>query len=182
MLTKGAAQAPKDSETAEAEIKDPLMLEFLGLRDEYSKSDLEDALIRHLETFLLELGPDFTFVARQKRLRIGDSWFRIDLLLYHRRLRCLVIIDLKIGEFSPADAGQMNLYVNYAAEHLTLPDENRPIGLILCSKPNDAVAYYALEGLGNQVLAGEYRLALPDPIQIEAEIARTRLLLEDRAG
>jgi len=178
MLTQGAAPTFEDAETAEAEIKDPFVLEFLGLRDEYSENDLEEALIRHLETFLLELGPDFTFAARQKRLRVGDAWFRIDLLLYHRRLRCLVIIDLKIGEFSPADAGQMNLYVNYAAEHLTLPGENRPIGLILCSKPNAAVAHYALEGLGNQISAGEYRMALPDPTQIEAELARTRRLLE----
>ena len=156
------------------------MLEFLGLKDEYSERDLEDALIHHLETFLLELGPDFTFVARQKRLRVGDDWYRIDLLLYHRRLRCLVIIDLKIGTFEPADAGQMNLYVNYAAEHLTLPDENRPLGLILCSEPNAAAAHYALGGLDNTILTAEYRLALPDPALLEAEIARTRRLLESR--
>ncbi len=178
MLTKGGVPKPEDAVTAEGEIKDPFVLEFLGLRDEYSEHDLEEALIRHLESFLLELGPDFTFVARQKRLRVGDSWFRMDLLLYHRRLRCLVIIDLKIGEFSPADAGQMNLYVNYAAEHLTLDGENRPVGLILCSKPNAAVAHYALEGLGNNILAGEYRLILPDPARLEAELARTRRLLE----
>ena len=181
MLTKGAVPKSEDAVTAEAEIKDPFVLEFLGLRDEYSEYDLEEALIRHLETFLLELGPDFTFVARQKRLRVGDSWFRMDLLLYHRRLRCLVIIDLKIGEFSPADAGQMNLYVNYAAEHLTLEGENRPIGLILCSEPNAAVAHYTLEGLGNNILAGEYRLVLPDPTRLEAELARTRRLLEGRS-
>ncbi len=180
MMTKGAIAKPEDAVTAEGEIKDPFVLEFLGLRDEYSEHDLEEALIRHLESFLLELGPDFTFVARQKRLRVGDSWFRMDLLLYHRRLRCLVIIDLKIGEFSPADAGQMNLYVNYAAEHLTLEGENRPIGLILCSKPNAAVAHYTLEGLGNNILAGEYRLVLPDPARLEAELARTRRLLEGR--
>ncbi len=181
MLTKGGVPKLEDFMTAEAEIKDPFVLEFLGLRDEYSENDLEEALIRHLETFLLELGPDFTFVARQKRLRVGDAWFRMDLLLFHRRLRCLVIIDLKIGEFSPADAGQMNLYVNYAAEHLTLGDENRPIGLILCSEPNSAVAHYALESLGNTILAGEYRLALPDPARLEAELARTRRLLEGRS-
>lgn len=181
MLTKGAAAKPEDAMTAAAEVKDPFVLEFLGLKDEYSEHDLEEALIRHLETFLLELGPDFTFVARQKRLRVGDSWYRMDLLLYHRRLRCLVIIDLKIGVLDPADAGQMNLYVNYAAEHLTLPDENRPIGLILCSEPNAAVARYALGGLDNQIFAAEYRLVLPDPADLEAELARTRRLLENRA-
>ena len=182
MLTKGAIPKPEDAVTAEGEIKDPFVLEFLSLRDEYSEHALEESLIRHLESFLLELGPDFTFVARQKRLWVGDSWFRMDLLLYHRRLRCLVIIDLKIGEFSPADAGQMNLYVNYAAEHLTLEGENRPVGLILCSKPNAAIAHYALEGLGNNILAGEYRLILPDPARLEAELARTRRLLEGRVS
>ncbi len=180
LLTTGAAAKPGDAISAEAEIKDPFVLEFLGLKDEYSERDLEDALIHHLETFLLELGPDFTFVARQKRLRVGDDWYRIDLLLYHRRLRCLIIIDLKIGKFEPADAGQMNLYVNYAAEHLTLPDENRPLGLILCSEPNAAAAHYALGGMDNTILTAEYRLALPDPALLEAEIARTRRLLENR--
>ena len=150
------------------------------MKDEYSERDLEEALIRHLETFLLELGPDFTFVARQKRLHVGDTWYRIDLLLYHRRLRCLVIIDLKIGAFDPADAGQMNLYVNYAAEHLTLPEENRPIGLILCSEPNAAAVHYALGGLDNPIFSAEYRVALPDPAELEAELARARRLLESR--
>ena len=181
MLTQGATAKPEDAVSAEAEVKDPFVLEFLGLKDEYSEQDLEEALIRHLETFLLELGPDFTFVARQKRLRVGDSWYRIDLLLYHRRLRCLVIVDLKIGALDPADAGQMNLYVNYAAEHLTLPDENRPIGLILCSEPNAAVAHYTLGGLDNRIFTAEYRLVLPDTANLEAELARTRRRLEDRS-
>ena len=180
MLAKGGVPRPEEVVDAEAEIKDPYVLEFLGLKDEYSEHDLEEGLIQHLEMFLLELGPDFTFVARQKRLRVGETWYRIDLLLYHRRLRCLVIIDLKIGQFDHADVGQMNLYVNYAAENLTLPEERRPIGLILCSEPNVAVARYALEGLENQILAGEYRLMLPDPAQLEAELSRTRLLLENR--
>ena len=156
------------------------MLEFLGLKDEYSEAELEEALIRHLESFLLELGNGFTFVARQKRIRVGDTWYRMDLLLYHRRLRCLVIVDLKIGAFDHADAGQMNLYVNYAAEHLTEPGENRPLGLILCSEPNAAVARYALGGMDNAIFPVEYRRILPDPAQLEAELARTRRLLETR--
>jgi len=181
MLTKGAKPKPQDAVTAEEEIKDPYVLEFLGLKDEYSESELEEALIRHLESFLLELGNDFTFVARQKRIRIGDTWYRMDLLLYHRRLRCLVIIDLKVGKFTHADAGQMNLYVNYAREHLTLPDENPPVGLILCSGRDAAVAHYALDNLLNQVMAAEYHLALPDPKQLEAEVEKTRRMLQSPA-
>ena len=116
------------------EVRSPYLLEFLDLKDEYSENDLEESLIRHLESFLLELGAGFTFVARQKRIRVGDEWYRIDLLLFHRRLKCLVVIDLKIGKFTHADAGQMNLYLNYVREHLSEPDENEPVGLILCSE------------------------------------------------
>src|ERR1039458_2696262 len=148
-----------DRPPADYEIRDPFVLEFLNLKDEYSESDLENALIRELERFLLELGNDFTFVARQRRLRVGTEWNRVDLLLFHRRLRCLVVIDLKIGEFPHADAGQMNLYLNYAREHWTLAEESPPVGLILCSEQDNAVAHYALEGLRNTVLAREYRLA-----------------------
>ena len=112
---------PEDAVSVRDEIRDPYLLEFLDLKDEYSESDLEDALVRHLEWFLLEMGSGFTFVARQKRIRVGDVWYRMDLLLYHRGLRCLVIIDLKTGAFTHADAGQMNLYLNYAREHLRCP-------------------------------------------------------------
>ena len=156
------------------------MLEFLGLKDEYSESDLEEALIRHLETFLLELGSDFCFIGRQKRLRIGDEWYRVDLFFFHRRLRCLVIIDLKIGKFTHADAGQMHLYLNYAREHWVHGDENPPVGLILCARKDDAVARYALEGLPNKVMAAEYRTVLPDEKELAAEIGRTRALLQER--
>jgi predicted nuclease of restriction endonuclease-like (RecB) superfamily len=114
MLRKGQQPTPDDSMTPEEEIKDPFVLEFLNLKDECSESDLESALISKLETFLLELGGDFTFVGRQRRLRVGDAWYRIDLLFFHRRLRCLVIIDLKLDKLTHADAGQMHLYLNYA--------------------------------------------------------------------
>jgi predicted nuclease of restriction endonuclease-like (RecB) superfamily len=161
----------------EQEIKDPLVLEFLGLKDEYSENALEEALIHRLEEFLLELGNDFAFIARQRRLRVGDEWYRIDLLFFHRRLHCLIIIDLKIGRFTHADAGQMNLYLNYAREHWTLAGENPPIGLILSSEKNEAVAHYALGNLTNKVLATEYRLALPNERDLAREIARTRKAL-----
>jgi predicted nuclease of restriction endonuclease-like (RecB) superfamily len=178
MLRKGVLPRPEDALTPEEEIKDPLVLEFLGLKDEYSESELEEALIRHLETFLLKLGGDFAFVGRQRRLRIGDEWYRIDLLFFHRRLRCLVVIDLKLGKFTHADAGQMHMYLNYAREHWTHEYENPPVGLILCSQKNEAVAHYALEGLPNKVLATEYRMALPDEQVLIAELKRTQKLLE----
>jgi predicted nuclease of restriction endonuclease-like (RecB) superfamily len=125
LLKRAQRSIPEDHLTAEEETKDPMVLEFLGLKDECSQSVLEDALIRRLEQFLLELGNDLSFIARQKRLRVGGEWYRVDLLFFHRRLRCPVIIDLKIGKFAHADAGQMNLYLNYAGEHWTLPGKNR---------------------------------------------------------
>ena len=124
-------------------------------------------------SFLLELGGDFTFVGRQRRLRIGNQWFRVDLLFFHRRLRCLVVIDLKTGRFTHADAGQMHVYLNYAREHWTLPGENPPVGLILCAEKDAAVAHYALENLPNKVLAAEYRMTLPAEPVMAAEIQRT---------
>ena len=181
MLLRGRQQVPGDIISPEAEFKDPYMLEFLGLKDEYSESDLEEALVRHLEDFLLELGGDFCFVGRQRRLRVGDEWYRVDLLFYNRKLRCLVVIDLKIGRFTHADAGQMNLYLNYAREHWMLNDENPPVGLILCAQRDDAVARYALDGLGNTVLAAEYRTVLPAEEILVAEINRAREMLRRRS-
>lgn len=174
MLENGAIAQPDDTVNPEDAIKDPYVLEFLDLKDEYSESDLEDALIHRLEDFLLELGGDFAFVGRQRRLRIGDSWFRVDLLFFHRRLRCLVIIDLKLTELNHADAGQMHMYCNYAKEHWTLPGENPPVGLILCARTNAAIARYALDGLPNKVLAAEYHTALPDERLLADELEKTR--------
>lgn len=182
MLRKGEELLAEDAVTPEEEIKDLFVLEFLSLKDEYSESDLEEALIRRLEYFLLELGGGFAFIGRQRRLRVGDQWFRVDLLFFHRGLRCLVIIDLKIGEFAHADAGQIHLYLNYAREHWTRSDENSPVGLILCAQKDESVASYALEGLPNKVLAAEYRTTLPDEHVLAAELDQTRKLLEGRAG
>jgi predicted nuclease of restriction endonuclease-like (RecB) superfamily len=178
MLKKGSIPLPEDTLTPEEEIKDPFVLEFLGLKDEYSESDLEDALIRQLENFLLELGGDFTFVGRQRRLRVGNEWYRVDLLFFHRRLRCLVIIDLKLGKFTHADAGQMHLYLNYAQEHWTHPGENPPVGLILCAQKDHEVARYALESLPNKVLAAEYKTVLPHEKILAEELKRTRRMFE----
>ncbi len=178
MLVKGEKPKPGDAASADEEIRNPLVLEFLNLKDEYSESDLEEALIRHLETFLLELGNEFAFVGRQKRLRIGNEWFRVDLLFFHRRLRCLVIIDLKLGGLVHADVGQMNLYCNYAREHWMQTDEHPPVGLILCTDQDDALARYAMEGLGSKLLVREYLTALPKESVLAAEVAHTRELLE----
>jgi predicted nuclease of restriction endonuclease-like (RecB) superfamily len=182
MLKKGQKTLPQDSVTPEEEIKDPYVLEFLGLKDEYSESDLEQALIQHLESFLLELGSEFAFIARQKRLRVGDEWYRIDLVFYHRGLRCLVLIDLKIGKFTHADAGQMHLYLNYAGKHWTRSDENPPVGVILCSYKDRAVVKYALDGLPNKIMASEYKTILPDEKLLSHELRRTRNILYERSA
>ena len=178
MLRKGALSKPEDAVSASEAFRDPLVLEFLNLRDEYSETDLEDALVRQLETFLLELGNDFAFVGRQRRLRIDDEWFRIDLLFFHRRLRCLVIFDLKLGRFTHADAGQMTVYLNYAREHWTQPGENPPVGVILCSSKGEALVHYATDTLPNKLLVREYLTALPDEKLLAAELERTRKAME----
>lgn len=166
--------------TAKEAIKDPYVLEFLGLPEPHSERDLETALILHMAEFLLELGYGFTFVARQKRLQIGSESYYLDLLFYHRRLRCLVAIDLKVGKFTHADAGQMNLYLNYLLENEMVEGENDPIGLILCSEKDEAVAHYALGRLSNRIFASRYRLQLPDPEILRREIEAERRRLEMR--
>ena len=181
MLAKGAKAQPGEALTAEEAIRDPLVLEFLNLRDEYSETELEDALVRHLETFLLELGGDLAFVGRQRRLRIDDEWYRVDLLFFHRRLRCLVIVDLKLGKFTHADAGQMHLYLSYAKEHWTHPEENPPVGLILCSNAGENIVRYTLDTLPTKVLARAYKLALPGERQLARELATARKQIERKA-
>jgi len=182
MLEKATNSGPDDLVTPEEAIKDPFVLEFLDLKDEYSESDFEEALIHRLTDFLLELGDDFAFLGRQRRLRIDDNWFRIDLIFFHRRLHGLVIVDVKVGKFSYADAGQMHLYLNYAREHWMKPGENPPVGLILCAQKGAAEAHYALDNLPNKVLAAEYKTVLPDEKLIAEELERSRRELENRVS
>jgi predicted nuclease of restriction endonuclease-like (RecB) superfamily len=182
MLTKGAIATPEDAISPDEAVKDPYVLEFLNLKDEYSEAELEEALIHRLEDFLLELGSDFTFVGRQRRLRIDQTWYRVDLLFYHRRLRCLVIIDLKLSSLTHADVGQMHMYCNYAKENWTLPDENPPVGLILCADKGHALARYALDGLPNKIMAANYKTVLPDAEVLQKELEKTRLMLELRGA
>jgi predicted nuclease of restriction endonuclease-like (RecB) superfamily len=180
MLARSASGDVKVTLTPEEAIKDPFVLEFLDLKDEYSESALEAALVQHLTDFLLELGDDFAFVGRQRRLRLDDSWFRVDLLFFHRRLKCLIVIELKTGKFSYADAGQMHMYLNYAREHWMKADENPPIGLILCAAKGAAEAHYSLDSLPNKVLAAEYQMVLPDESLLADELTRSRQLLEKK--
>ena len=178
MLTKRRKALSLDLVRPEEESKDPFVLEFPDLKDEYSESDLQGALIRHLETFLLELRNDSCFVGRQKRLRVGAQWYRLDLLFLHRSLRCPVVIDLKIGRFTHAAAGQMHFYPNCVRENWVREAENPAVGLSLCSEKDEALAQNALDGLPNKVLTAEYWVALPYEENLLAELDRTRQAIE----
>ncbi|MDG2430835.1 PDDEXK nuclease domain-containing protein [Flavobacterium sp.] len=144
-------------------IKDPYILEFLGLPElhQYSESDLEGEIINKLESFLLELGHGFTFVARQDRITFDDKHFRIDLVFYNRVLRCFVLIDLKIGELKHQDLGQMQMYVNYYDRNKRLEDENKTIGIVLCQNKSDLVVEYTLPENNEQIFASKYKTVLP---------------------
>ena len=150
-------EKPKDA------IKDPYILEFIGLPEKsvYSESDLEQRLIDKLAQFLLELGTGFTFVARQHRISFDDKHFRIDLVFYNRLLRSFVLIDLKIGELKHQDIGQMQMYVNYFDREVKLADENKTIGIILCQNKSEAVVRYTLPEDNEQIFASKYQTILP---------------------
>lgn len=164
-------------------LKDPYVLDFLGLQDRYLEKDLEDAILRELENFLLELGASFTFVARQKRIQIDNDDFYIDLLLYNRRLKRLVAIELKLGDFKAADKGQMELYLRWLAKYEQEPDEAPPLGIILCSgKKQEQIELLELDASGIHV--AEYLTSLPPREVLQAKlheaIARSRARLENR--
>ena len=168
----GLSSAPKLPETKGNQdlpeppakiLRSPLILEFLDIPEkaEYSESDLEQAIINDLQSFLMELGRGFCFEARQKRITFDNKHYYIDLVFYHRILKCHVLIDLKLGEFSHADAGQMNLYLNYYKENEKEEDDNPPIGIVLCAQKNDALVHYATGGMSKELFVGKYMLALP---------------------
>jgi len=163
-------------------IKDPLVLEFLDLPESprLVESDLEEALLTHLQTFLLELGKGFAFIARQQRLTLEGDHFYVDLVFYHVILKCFVLIDLKVAKLTHADLGQMQLYVNYYDENQLTPGDNPTLGLILCAAKNDLIVKYTL-GKGNQqIFASRYQLHLPTEKELAAEIRRE--LLERESG
>jgi len=143
-------------------LKDPYILDFLGLADRYLERDLEDAILRELETFLLELGAGFSFVARQKRIQLDGEDFYIDLLFYNRKLKRLIVVDLKQGSFKPEYKGQMELYLRWLAKHETEPGEQSPMGIILCAGKNtEQIELLELGSAGIHV--AEYLTVLPPP-------------------
>jgi predicted nuclease of restriction endonuclease-like (RecB) superfamily len=157
-------------------IKDPLVLEFLGLEEHhcYSETDLETAIIDKLERFLLELGKGFLFEARQKRFTFDEEHFFIDLVFYNRLLRCYVIIDLKIGELKHQDLGQMQMYVNYFDQYVKLEDEQPTIGIILCKKKKDSLVKITLPD-GTNIHATKYQTYLPDKEALKQQLEEAQL-------
>lgn len=153
-------------------IKDPMVLEFLGLerKSAYYEKDLEQALITHLQKFLLELGNGFTFVARQKRILIEDDEFFADLVFYNRLLRCFVVIELKTEKLTHQDLGQLQMYANYYDRVEKTPDENPTIGILLCTAKNDTVVKMSLPEDNTSILASQYQLYLPTQDQLKTEI------------
>ncbi|MBU1241971.1 DUF1016 family protein, partial [Myxococcota bacterium] len=160
------------SSTMQQAIQDPYVFEFLGLRpnEVMPESNLEQALLHQLEAFLLELGRGFCFEARQRRILIGDEYFFVDLVFYHRILKCHVLIELKSGGFSHEYLGQLNCYVSWYATHEMGPGDNPPVGILLCTEKNHALVKYALAGMNNQIFVSRYQLVLPEEEQMRAFI------------
>ena len=165
-------------ETPEDAIKDPYVLEFLNLKEEpvYTESHLEQAIMDNLQKFLLEMGKGFTFIARQKRIKVGNRHYYVDLVFYNRILKCIVLIDLKIDELTHADIGQMNFYLNYFKDNEMTEGENEPIGLILCARKDEVFAKYVLGNLNNKIFASKYKLALPTEKELVRKIKSLYLL------
>ncbi len=161
-------------------IKDPYVLEFTGLpqSERYLESDLEQALIDKLREFLLELGKGFAFMARQQRITLDGQHYWIDLVFYNRLTRSFVLIDLKVGSLTHQDLGQMQMYVNYYQREITAPDENPPIGIVLCTDKSEAVVRYTLPEDNQQIFASRYKLYLPTESELAAELQRERQTIE----
>jgi len=157
-------------------IKDPMILEFLGLKPEatYYEKDLESALITHLQSFLLELGNGFSFVARQKRFLLEDDEFFADLVFYNRLLRCFVILEIKTHKITHEDIGQLQMYVNYYDREEKLPDENNTIGILLCAEKNNTLVKYALPENNKTIMASKYQLYLPTEKQFLLKLSEIK--------
>ena len=164
-------------------VKDPYVLEFTGIKqdDHFLEKDLEMALIDKLRQFLLELGKGFAFMARQQRITLDGRHFFIDLVFYNRLTRSFVLIDLKIGDLTYQDLGQMQMYVNYYHRELTGEDENPPVGIILCSDKSEAVVRYTLPEDNKQIFASRYKLYMPTEEELAAELIKERRILDMEA-
>jgi predicted nuclease of restriction endonuclease-like (RecB) superfamily len=173
---KRAAVAPEQF------IRDPYVLEFLDLRDypALRESTVEQAIIDNLQAFLLELGRGFSFVARQKRMRFDNEDFYVDLVFYNYVLKCFVLIDLKLGKLTHQDIGQMDSYVRMFEAHQKPAGDNPTIGLILCSKKNEAIAKYSVLSESKQIFAAKYLAYLPTEKELQLELERERRLIEAR--
>lgn len=164
----------KEIQKAEDIFKDPYVLEFLNIPENYRylESELEDKLITNLQSFLLELGKGFTFEKRQYRISISGKHFYVDLVFYHRILKCFVLIDLKRGEVTHQDVGQMNLYLNYFKKEVSTDGDNEPIGIVLGADKDHILVEYATANIGNQLFVSKYQLYLPDKKQLEDELQK----------
>ncbi len=173
--TSEAAKTPEDI------IRDPYVLEFLGLNpnDDFYESDLEQALITHLQKFLLELGRGFSFVARQKRITFDGRHFWIDLVFYNYILKCFVLIDLKVGDLTHQDLGQMQMYVHYYERELMNEGDNPPIGIVLCADKSESVVKFTLPENETQIFASKYKLYLPSEEELLQELRREYRALEN---
>jgi predicted nuclease of restriction endonuclease-like (RecB) superfamily len=174
------ARKQEPQETINDLIRDPYILEFTGLaeRPEYLESDLESALLTHIQSFLLELGEGFCFEARQKRITVGRQHDYIDLVFYHRKLRCHVLIDLKIRAFKHGDAGQMNFYLNWWKAHGMEAGDNPPVGIILCSDRDQAAVEYATVGIDQKLFVSRYLVALPSAEKLRSFLEEDRDRIE----
>lgn len=181
VIERGRNQASKTPrESIDTLIRDPYVLEFSGLaeRQEYSETDLETALLNHLQRFLLELGTGFCFESRQFRITINNKHNRVDLVFYNRRLRCHLLIDLKVRAFRHADAGQMNFYLNWFKANVAAKDDNPPVGILLCSDKDRTEVEYATAGMNNKLFVSRYLTALPSVEQLKALVESDRARLE----
>ena len=180
VIERARQQAMETSGQIADLIRDPYILEFTGLteRPHYLEADLERALLDHLQSFLLELGTGFCFEARQRRITVGNEHDYLDLVFYHRILRCHLLIDLKIRPFRHGDAGQMNFYLNYWKDQVMAEGENPPVGLLLCTDKDQTKVEYATGGLDHQLFVSRYLVALPKPEQLEQLIETDRAAWE----
>lgn len=172
---KGVLELAKNGQqlsTPKDMMRDPYVFDFVGIpyRKQYTESQLEDALIKHLEVFLLELGRGFAFIGRQQRISLAGRHYYVDLVFYHRILKCFVLIDLKRGEIQHEDIGQMNLYLNYYRAEENVEGDNEPIGIVLGAKKDELVMEYAMNGISNQILTAQYQLYLPKREELQAQL------------